>query len=503
MRKRTTSSAVLVVLAAACGNGADDAGSSSGDGGRGTPAAGSGGTEMSGGSGAGGPTGGQGAGGPTAMPCGTFSEGDAFQVCAATYLGGALDDDVGGVAVGPDGAVVYAGTIDGEDLGQTPNALLGGGKGVVARLSSDGRTWLSLTRLGDALGEVVRTADGLAVGGDFGVAVLNAEASAVQWSADVGGQVSDVAVGSDGAVVGRRDKSIHVFAADGEALGSFEVGATRINDIAVHGGEATIFVTGFKQDDGPPCSQLQIPFVRAYGYDGTLKWTNYDWNRTEVGDVSECADSRGMAVTIGDDGMLYYAGESHGGNTVHRRLPKDLSQMAPNVKPDKYSDPYNLNGAAPITFFGRFDPATGDYALGSFLCTRLSSDKANAARPSAIAATADGGVIVAGATACCIENGDTKTVNGEPAMGEYLGGGFLMVVSPDFEQRRAWTTFRGADGGGERAVALALGAGNVVAAFQQDVDGSTTESPLLTFDAIQPAPGGGARDGYLTVFPAP
>ncbi|HRI66126.1 MAG TPA: hypothetical protein PK156_17885, partial [Polyangium sp.] len=311
-----------------------------------------------------------------------------------------------------------------------------------------------------------------------------------------------------GTVAALAGTKVTVFDKDGAIVGSFDVSTNReVTDIAVDDTAKLVFATGFKQDDGAPCTQLQIPFLRAYAFDGTPAWKAYDWNKTEAGNASECADTRGYALAMGADGKLYYAGESHGGNTVHRHMPLDLTQDAPVVKYDSYNDPYNLNGAAPIGFYARFDPATGTIEQAQFVCTRLSSGKGNAARPRAIAADAQGNMFIAGATACCIENGPMKTVNGSPAMPTYAGGGFLLVVSSDFKQRLAWTAFNGEKGSGANGTSVAIGASSAALLFQQNIDPakqtSTTEIPLLTFNAVQSLPGGGESDGHLVVFPAP
>lgn len=439
-------------------------------------------------------------------PCGTFTPGNAFSVCTATYLGGPVDDAAGGVAIAGDGTIWFSGSRGGDDLGVVPSVLMGGGDGVVMQLSPDGRELLSLTRIGSHVSDVavVPGRDAIAVVGDFGVAVLEDGGSTLAWSAQPGGTATAVAAAADGRVAAVHDQSLALYDAAGQLASDVAVGGAAVNDVVVHDATGVAIVTGFKQDDGPPCTQLQIPFIRAHAWDGTLAWSTYDWTKDEVGAVDECADTRGMALAIGGDGKLYYAGESHGGNTVHRRVPSDIAQLAEVVKSDMYNDPYDLNGAAPITFYARMDPATGALEVGQFLVTRLSDGKGNAARPRAIAADAAGTVFVAGATACCIEEGTAKTVNGEPAMSEaYQGGGFILVVASDFSQRLAWTTFRGQTGNGETGVSLAAGV-NVAVAFHQALeDATTSEQPLLTFDALQAAPGGGASDGWLAVWPAP
>lgn len=444
------------------------------------------------------------------MACGTFQTGDDFLACAATYLTGDGADVAGGVAIAPNGDVVYAGSIAAGDFGVTSTTLLDGGTAGLIRLASDGRNVLSVTRLGSAVTDIAirRSTGHIAVSGSFGAAVLDSTGKTVLWSNSAPGSVSEISIGHDGTVAALAGTKVTVFDNEGAIKSTFDVPTNReVTDIAVDDATKLVFATGFKQDDGAPCTQLQIPFLRAYTFDGTAAWKAYDWNKSEAGNASECADTRGYALAMGADGKLYYAGESHGGNTVHRRLPLDLTQNAPVVKYDPYNDPYNLNGAAPIGFYARFDAATGTIEQAQFVCTRLSSGKGNAARPRAIAADAQGNVFIAGATACCMENGATKTVNGSPAMPTYAGGGFLLVVSSDFKERLAWTAFNGEMGSGANGTSVAVGVASAALLFQQSIDPakqtSTSEIPLLTFHAVQSVPGGGASDGHLVVFPVP
>ncbi len=509
--KRIVAAAWMAMGAASACGGAEDG---SGPGGSGASA----GASNTGGSGAGNTgsgassTGTTGAGattgaGGTAAPCGSFQTGNAFEVCSATYLTGAGDDQAGGVDIAPDGTVVYGGSIHPDDFGVEAASLLGGGAAGIVRLSSDGRKVLGVTRLGASVTDVAVAQGGgeIAVSGDFGVAVFDATGSSVKWNVS-GSSAAKVAITSDGVVAGLFGKELRIFDSEGKQLGSAMVSTNQsVNDITIDGASKMAFATGFKQDDGAPCTQLQIPFVRAYGFDGSAKWKAYDWNKAEAGAVSDCADSRGYALAMGRDGKLYFGGESHGGNTVFRHLPQNINENAPTVKSDPFNDPYNLNGASPIGFYARFDAATGAIEKGQFVCTRLSSGKGNAARPRSIAADAQGNVVVGGATACCIENGPDKTVNGQPAMPSYAGGGFLLVVNSDFTKRLQWTTFNGSAGGNANGVSVSASSSGIALLMQQNVDTnknmSTTEIPLLTFDAVSPSPGGGPTDVWLGVMP--
>ncbi len=526
----------LSVFLVACGSDSTDSpnssGGSAGNGGNsanaGSSSAGaSGATSTSGGSsgttGAGGATVGSGgsagsagsvpgAGGGAVEDCPAFTAGNDLAVCTATYVtGGSSDDQAGGVAISPSGAVIYAGTL-GEGAVDTPSStLLSGGAAGLLLLAPDGKSVIRSSHVGGSVTDVaVSPSSGLiAISGDFGVALLDATAEAVVFDDALGGEASQVAIGSDDTVAAFQDGTLHVFDSAGTSLGSASVSGY-VNDVAVDATNELVFVAGFKQDDGAPCTQLQIPFIRAYHYDGSAAWKAYDWNHTEVGAVSECADTRGISVSIGGDGKLYYSGESHGGNTVHRRDPQDLATFADNVKSDAYNDAYNMNGAAPIGYVARFDPATGAFETGTTFLTRLSSGKGNAARPKKAVADASGNVLVVGASACCIENATERTVSGIAVMpeGTYAGGGFALVLSSDFTTRMIWTTWNGAMGGGATGIGAAAAKGAMAVVLQQNPkDGDTaldtSTQPLVTVDAIQGAPGGGTGDAFVSVWRGP
>jgi hypothetical protein len=440
--------------------------------------------------------------------CPAFTPGNNLAVCTSTYLTGAGEDKAGGVAIANDGAILYVGTLATAYPGAKTVDLPGGNAGLL-RLTTDGRKVQSVARLGATATDIdIQLRSGhMAVAGDFGVQVLNpsGDGSLFAWKEM---PTSKVAAGSDGTFIALSGKTIIVLDNQGTEKTRFDVATNReVNDIAIDGQNKLIFATGFKQDDGAPCTQLQIPFVRAYDYAGTLKWKNYDWARTEVG--SECADSRGIALGFGADGQLYYVGESHGGNTVHRRMPRDIATFAPNVKTDGYNDAYNMNGAAPVGYVARLAPSTGDIAAGQIFLTRLPNGKGNAARPNAVAANEQGTVLIGGSAACCIENATMRTVNGQAAMpeGTYAGGGFAMILQADFKQRLAWTTWNGAKGGGATPVGVAARGGAMAIGLQHapTMDGmavSVGEFPLLTSDHPI-ATGGGTSDAFLSVWKSP
>lgn len=443
---------------------------------------------------------------PLPLDCGGFTPGNDFNVCTATYLGGAGADAAGGVAIGPDNIVVVGGGFPGQDFGLAPGVIAEGDGGLL-RLSPDGTQLLSLTRLASPVRDLDIGADGkIAAVGDFGVALLDSEASAALWTAAVPG-ARRVAVGSDGTVAVLHDKEIQVFDAAGAPLGTFAVSGTSINDLVVHGPSQSVLATGYRQSDQGACQQYKSTFIRSYGYDGAARWTNYDWDGEEVDDTEDCADSQGKGLEIGRDGKLYYAGKSDGGNTVHRKQPRDLSKDAPNVSTDPYNTPYGLKGANAVGYFARFDPATGDHEGGQFLVSRkanLGEDpaaaEANAAPPDYATALPDGTMVVVGSSAYLLEQHDAKSIDGTKLGGYIAYEAYVLIVSPDFKERLAWTPFTAT--GPSSVAAVAVGDGGAAALFGQSGE-ALAKGTLITVDALQPAPGGGDGEAWLTVFPTP
>lgn len=437
--------------------------------------------------------------------CGDYVSGSDFQVCTATYLAGAGDDVVGGVDVGTDGAVIVGMKLPGQDLGATPAVLGGGGEGAVVRLDSTGTKVQSITRLGAMVSDlqVDPSTGNVAVSGDFGVALLDPTATTLLWKKGTPGGPAKRVAAAGGLVAALAGKTVTILDGDGAELKSIEVSGKDINDIALDGQSKAVVVTGYKQDDGDKCTQYKSTFLRSYGVDGALRWTNYDWTKADVGASGDCADSTGLALAVGRDGKLYYAGKSDGGNTVHQKDPRDLAKKGPVVSFDQFNTPYGFKGANSLGFYARFSLADGLIEQGQFMVARKGDGgpqaEANAATPSAIAADEDGNVLVSGTAAARIQGLPEKSVGGQK-IGPYTSyEGFVLVVSPDFQKRLSWTSFTATGPADGRAVA-ASGKIGVYAASQSAEQAA--KGSLITAAPLVGGPAGGA-DGYLVVFPAP
>ncbi len=416
----------------------------------------------------------------------------------ATHLGGAGAD--AGWAADVDGQrqVIWGGALSLDPFGLTPTNLLGGGTGAILRFNADSDTALSLTRIGGALVadpvvydlEVVNNR--LVVCGNWGVALLSADAQTLLWSANPG-VVRRCALGSDGTVAAAVAPEVFVYNLGGTQVGSWSTGASTSDsesfDVAVYAPNATVIATGYKQ-----YSNLQVAFLRAWTYAGAPVWTSYDFSASATSGAGLGADTRGRRVALGRDGKLYFTGRSDGGNNVFERNPLDINQAATIIKPDFYTNPYN-NSAA-LTWYGRYSPANGALERGQFLVARLSSGKGNTLVPLSIAADLDGTVYLAGESYCCIDQRDSRTVAGV-AVGPYAGGeGFIAVISADLTQRYIWTPLAGpgvsAGGSPLRAVAIHNG---VMAVALTVNNGRLITTP----NAVQPAPAT-LPDGYLGIW---
>ncbi|GAB4212266.1 MAG: hypothetical protein OHK0022_47850 [Roseiflexaceae bacterium] len=427
-------------------------------------------------------------------------------VTTATFLGGAGADTAKAVDIAPDGAVVLGGSFPGFTFPGvvSPTVVVGASSGVVLRLNSDGSAILSATRIGAEVRDLeVNNAGLIAVCGDFGVATLPANGGAPLWS-EGARAVARCAIGADGTVAALAGTTVYVYSPAGQQSASWGLGVSAASDLALDSASGTVFVTGYKQDDGGSCSVLQIAFLRGYSLGGQQSWTSYDWNKSQVGAANICADTRGERVAIGRDGKLYFAGTINGGTgaSIFARDPKNINTRldgSRNVATDSYNNATNT-GSVKMTWFGRYSPADGALELGSSLLTRLSSGRGNSIAPNAITADEQGRVYMAGGTACCLPNRDRLTVGGA-AVGSYASDeAYIVMFTPDFKTRLHWTPLAGpspASAGSSPASGIAVRNGIAAA--------SLTFSPaagrgLITLRPLQGTPGGGT-DGYVVVWP--
>jgi hypothetical protein len=417
---------------------------------------------------------------------------------SATYLGTGTADSVNAVEIAADCSVLVAGKLGALANVSPPQALVPGiasSTGLLVETIYEGRTVRRQRNFGTVINDLsTNAAHEVLIGGDAGLVRLSANLQTVLWSKTGLGSATRVALGNDGTAAALFGKTLRVFDAQGNELGNRTFGDSGVNDVAVDA--SGVYVTGFAQRDGGPCSQLQVAWVRAYsrtGVSGAERWKAWDWTHAQAaGTSSSCADTRGIRIAIGADGGLYFAGESAGGNTIYRYQSLNLSTNAPNVSTDAFNSAYNT-ASNHITYIAKLDPATGQVQTGQLLLSRLSNTKGNTIRPTAITADEQGRVYVAGVSACCIQNRDALNLNGT-ALSPYAGGDpFVLVLSSDLRTRHLW--FSAANGGKGEALGIATSRG--LTALGSRADGA----PMTLDRAVQPTwPTNATTNGHVLAW---
>lgn len=433
----------------------------------------------------------------------------AATVTFASYFGGGASDTVA-VAEVADSCLVYYGGIV---TGPAPASARLVGPGTTA--ASTGVLILSepivgaitaAVRFGQSItdAQIHRASGDIIVASNIGLARLSGDLSVTRWVK--AGQFARVSIGADGTIAaleGSAGKRLVVYDADGTQLYERSFGDSQVNDVAVFSGakpaDRRIIVTGLAQRNGGGCRQLQVAWIRAYDGANQLAWSGYDWSQTQAyARASSCADTRGYRVAIGADNLLYFAGESAGGNSIFRYGVRDLQQNAPNVATDAFNSAYNT-ASNHITYFARLNPLDGSQISGAFLLARLTSGRGNTIRPRAITADESGTVYLGGVSAASIQNRAMLTINGTPSA-PYAGGDpWLLVLSPDLRQRRLWTSF--ADGGQGEVQAIGVRGGALAVGVRADARNAATGRALYV------TPGAasqyvGAKAGYRALLPA-
>lgn len=423
---------------------------------------------------------------------------NALQVSAATYLGAMDNNQTTGVDIGLDGTIFVSGMLTGTvPVTHEPTVLLHGERGVIMRLDRSGTRLLSVTRIGSSVNQVSINARGQIVAcGDFGVVLLNNTASRIYWHRQPGpgyrctsaadGAVA-VLVGQTGGEKAVSKGKIFLYAANGVELASWH-GDGWQNDIAIDGAHQLVVTTGYTYL--PNVGEMVS--LQAWSYEGKKSWQNYNFKANELARYQVQAGTRGERVSIGRDGMLYFAGTTRGGGTIFGRDPTNIAIAAGDreVSPDQYNS-YTGSTSNQITWYGRYNPTNGTLLQGQFVVTRLDTGDTNIIRPGAIMADEYGRVYLAGVACYAIANRGGQSIAGIP-VAIYTGcEAFLYIAASDLQQRLVWTVFTAP--GTHASMAQAVNVRNGVAALGVTLG----KGALITANALQTVPG----NMYVAVWP--
>ncbi len=448
---------------------------------------------------------------PAADPVAEAAAGpEGYSLLTSSYLGGEGDaDEVVGAVIQSDGSVVLAanlaaGTRLGEHTVPPPVEDADGPTGVVLRLSPDGRkvhSMMPMTRLNDL---AVDASDHLYAATRGGLVKLHPAADAAVYVREYEDVVSRVDAAPDGTVavfVGGKANQIVILSPEGKEHARLP-GKDLTQDICIDGESKTVVYTGFrnaKAFDGKRTFPVQIAYLKAVDYNGQAKWSDYGWTTNKEAEqflnrpTNNMADTRGYRCSIGADGKLYAAFEAAGGNHIFRYSPRDINMKSDALTGGDQYHQFHNSKAEHKTIFGRFDPATGDALKTIQFTGRLASGKANAVRVKngTITADADGRVYLGGAAAYGLP------MTYMPAgTGDYTGGAFFLIESPDFDNREVVGRF--------------IGGGTTTTLAVRDVDGQRRiviagpagkpDQPLATAYPLQETPSG--IDAFFAVMVA-
>ena len=440
---------------------------------------------------------------------------------SASYLGGALDtEDVRGSVIQQNGAVVLAANL-GADVAfpNVPTRLLNGATaasmGCLLRLTADGKTVLAFTRLAARVTDLARDSTDqlyLAAGAD-GMLKLNVAADTIRWRktmpagrsvwrVDAGPGGTNMYLSSTGTDPDTQlsGTEIRVQDANGLEMSNFGAVSQYSSDVVVDEASGTAIAVGFKNFNAQTNAgrlPVYVPVIRGKSFDGTVtRYVDYDWQPDSLladgtrnprwinAPENNMADVRAFRASLGLDGKLYVAYEVAGGNHALRYGPTDIRQRVTIVGGDNFSD-FNYSNTEIKLVVGRYEPGTGQYLLGQQFTARLPNTKANTvfSKFGAVAADEDGRAYVTGASAY----GIPITVDHHP--GDYLGGAYLLILSPDMATREA-------------VVRLTTdGRGYTLAVKNRDyfVWGGMTRSVLFRETPVQPTPGS-LQDGWFATL---
>jgi len=429
---------------------------------------------------------------------------------ACSFLSGkGAGQKVTGARIQSNGTIVLAANLEADaPKGQADRSLGAGDRGAVVLLSPDGRSILAVVRVADEVKDLALDGkDHLYVAaGAAGLLKLDPAASKILAKLPVGERCDRVDAATDGHCVGGMCEGsgggFAVFDPQGKKLGNVG-GHHRTYDVCIDGATKTVVTCGYRvvpvKGKG-----VHIAGMKAWDYTGKAKWRAYDWVGDEASDRflnrpgDNVANTRGCRVTIGADGKLYAAFQCGGGRHMFRFSPFDLTQKVKIVRGDKFHDFYNTRNEHKA-FFAKYDPATGRYLQGQQFVARHSSGRGSTVfvKDGAIEADEKGTVYITGAASAHLPLSYMP-----PGSGDYRGGGFLLIMSPDFRTRLYCTRVQG--GATVRALGIRSTQEGTAIALGGDARPDDEFPPV---HAVQPKPAQPtddrrAREGFFAVFRA-
>ncbi|MEO1487514.1 MAG: T9SS type A sorting domain-containing protein [Bacteroidota bacterium] len=466
-----------------------------------------------------------------------------------TYLGGPGNNVGTALAIAqPSGAtepkLFVAGTFGRQ--GQVDEEVIGdasvNASGALFQLNADGTEVERIFSIGDEIFDFEMNAEGKAavafrLGNSYRVALLDVSDPATT-QVEVLPEIEDpydafrASIGAAGEAAVLADKTLYFFDASGTMTSTdlrtnkpTSIFPSYVKDVAISSAHGHVYVTGF---DNKTCGNpVQVAFIIAYDFSLEYRWKTFGFDGSDMcGDSgNDMADTRGYRLNVGQNGKLYFAGESAGGNTAFRWDGTYTDVTGTNkqrklVEIDEHTLATNTKSNH-ISYFAEIDHISGSVVQGQLILARLSNLNGNTyrIRNGSIHADEAGNVYVGGTSAAFYGGRESMRLGGkllgsygsgpnEVGRGQYKDGeiGFgdavLYGVTPNFNQRRLWAGFTRNEPGKEYAagstVAVASGFGRTAVLTVGSGHHWTTENaiapePFSPFDASH-------NDTYLAVW---
>ncbi len=396
---------------------------------------------LSGGPGSGGSRGGQSGSSGIPADC-VFRSSEELAVCAGTYLD-VEADSWGSVVQLSQGRIVLAAQVSSASgTIAVDETISRSGPGALLVLGQAGRVWSQLIWLGDSAGPLETNDFGLVATWNGREILLLDSSLSLIWKTALQGEVIRLDLALDGTVaVLMESGDVSLWDAQGDNIVSFPVvrpGTSLVeplvHDVAISHDGSRVYVVGAHEDPSGGCEGM-VPFLRAYDRAGQLLSRAYDFDTIE----DNCASSEGLRVSVGDDGLVYYAGQNQGGNTVHLLDPKDVSAPAPLVSYDIYNQGFG-KAIERYGFVGRFHPETLAIQLGQLLLPRDAEDVGGEFQIREVLADKNGQVAVAARSTCCFPKRESTTLEGMVPGVYGSEETSVVVLGADFLERELWLT---------------------------------------------------------------
>ncbi|MCC5806255.1 MAG: fibronectin type III domain-containing protein [Opitutales bacterium] len=262
-----------------------------------------------------------------------------YNVLSSSYLGGPGDnDELTSAAIQSDGTLVLAGNLSFDAYaGVTPVYLDGAdpdSMATIVRLSTDGQSVVSVTKLTEDMRFVDLALDGLdniyvtveRRGDTHATSVgkvmkLNPAADTIlfenadaRWlQVDAGEQGFFAVVGDPGMDFGQPHR-VRLYDPDGHLLFERYYPQRGLRDVAVSEEHRMLIVAGFNIE-WLGVGEYHLPFYKAFGFNGALRYTGYDPQLKDRIAINPWNMARPYSTAIGQDGELYlfptYTGQAY------------------------------------------------------------------------------------------------------------------------------------------------------------------------------------------------